>query len=72
MMRTLALHESSRYRAAADYARRIYPGLLGELISRELNGAIELGYLDRRDTLVPRLVDEILHRPASVNRASWQ
>ncbi|MCD2193690.1 hypothetical protein LQ327_09910 [Actinomycetospora endophytica] len=69
-MRTLALHESSRYRAAADYARRIYPGLLGELICRELERAVELGYRDHRDALVPRLVDDILHRPTAVSRAS--
>ncbi|MCD2197906.1 hypothetical protein LQ327_31505 [Actinomycetospora endophytica] len=68
-MRRLAPHESSRYRAAAAYARRVYPGLLGELICREIERAVDLGYRDDRDALVPRLVDDILHRPTALSRA---
>jgi hypothetical protein len=56
----MQFHEVSRCRAAAQYARRLYPGPLGELVFRELNAHAELGYRFTNDGLIPRLVIAIL------------
>ena len=53
-------HESSRLRAAASHARRMYPGPLGELVHRELTAHAEFGYRFTADALLPRLATEIL------------
>ena len=59
----LPAHERSRVRAAAHHARRVYPGPLGELAHRELSAYAEFGYRFSVDTLIPRLVAEILATP---------
>jgi hypothetical protein len=56
----LAAHERSRVRAAALHARRVYPGGLGELAYRELVAYADFGYRFAADSLIPRLVAEIL------------
>ncbi|GAA4875527.1 hypothetical protein [Actinomycetospora straminea] len=53
-------HERSRFRAAAWHARRIYPGPLGELVSRELSAYAEFGYRLSNDGLIPRLATAVL------------
>jgi hypothetical protein len=55
-----AMHERSRARAAALHARRLYPGGLGELAHRELLAYADFGYRFAADSLIPRLVAEIL------------
>jgi hypothetical protein len=57
---TLQLHERSRFCAAALHARRIYPGPLGELVSRELSAYAEFGYRLSSDGLIPRLASAVL------------
>lgn len=59
-MAELMLHEKSRYRAAAEHARRIYPGPLGELVHRELTAYAEFGYRMAGDGLIPRLTADVL------------
>jgi hypothetical protein len=56
----LELHEKSRYRAAAAYAGRLYPGPLGELVHRELSAYAEFGRRFSSDALIPRLATSIL------------
>lgn len=64
-VRALAFHESSHYRAAAHHARRVYPGPVGELISRELTAFAEFGYRFTNDSLISRLAAEILAATAA-------
>lgn len=56
----LQRHEAARYRAAAGHARRVYPGPLGELVSRELSAYAEFGYRFDDDGLIPRLAAAVL------------
>lgn len=56
-------HEKMRLRAAAFRATRLYPGPVGELVSRELLTWEEFGYRLGGDQLVMRLVDHVLHAP---------
>jgi hypothetical protein len=59
------LHERSRYRAAADYARRRYPGPVGEVLFLELAAYADLGCsASDEDALVPRLARVVLTPPA--------
>jgi hypothetical protein len=56
----LLQHERSHMRAAGLYARRLYPGPLGELVFRELTAYADFGYQFAGDALIPRLAAEIL------------
>ena len=68
---TLEFHEGARLRAAALHARRIYPGPLGELVSRELIAYADFGYRLSNDGLIPRLATAVLATPTgSVTAAS--
>jgi hypothetical protein len=62
-------HERMRIRAAAFQAARLYPGPVGEMLSRELFTWDEFGYRLGGAALVMRLVDHILkattERPAA-------
>lgn len=53
-------HEKMRMRAAAFRATRIYPGPVGELISRELLTWEDFGYRLGSNRLVMELVDHVL------------
>lgn len=55
----LEFHERSRCLAAARFARRVYPGPLGELVARELTAYAEFGHRFG-DGLIPRLVTAVL------------
>lgn len=55
----MALHERSRYRAAAGRPRRIHPGPVGELVFRELTAYAEFGHRFG-DGLIPRLAAAVL------------
>jgi hypothetical protein len=56
-------HEKMRLRAAAFRATRLYPGPVGELVSRELLTWEEFGYRLGGEQLVMRLVDHVLKTP---------
>ncbi|MDD7937971.1 hypothetical protein PHK61_06015 [Actinomycetospora lutea] len=52
--------DRARYLAAAERARRVYPGALGELVARELQAYAEFGFRLAGDLLVDRLAAEVL------------
>lgn len=56
----LPVHEVMRLRAAAQHAKRIYPGALGELVSRELAASAELGLTLGMDSVITRLARDVL------------
>lgn len=57
-------HEDrARLRTAASRATRLYPGPVGELVSRELLTWDEFGYRLGGGQLVMRLIDHILAAP---------
>jgi hypothetical protein len=56
--------ERARLRAAALHARRVYPGDLGVLASREITALAEFGMRFDHDALIPRLATAILAVPA--------
>jgi hypothetical protein len=56
-------HEKMRVRAAAFRATRLYPGPVGELISRELLSWEEFGYRLGGSRLVMGVVDHVLNEP---------
>lgn len=58
-------HEKMRMRAAAFRATRLYPGPVGELISRELLSWEDFGYRLGGNRLVMDLVDDVLKNPDS-------
>lgn len=53
-------HEKMRIRAAAFRATRVYPGPVGELISRELLVWEDFGYRLSGSGLILQLVDHIM------------
>ena len=59
----MTLDQQSHYAAAAEYARRRYPGPVGELIHRELVAYAEFGHRFATDALIPRLVIQVLTPP---------
>jgi len=56
-------HEKMRLRAAAFRVTRLYPGPVGELLSRELLTGEEFGYRLGGSQLIMRLVDDVLKTP---------
>lgn len=62
--------EKARLRAAAFRAIRLYPGPVGELVSRELLSWEEFGYRLGGGRLVMRLVDHILNTPGTQTDAA--
>jgi hypothetical protein len=62
--RRMDLNEVTRLRAAAEHARRVLPGPLGELAARELRAHADLGYRGAPDALVPQLARQVLALPA--------
>lgn len=62
--------ERMRLRAAAFRATRLYPGPVGELLSRELLTWEEFGYRLGGEQLIMRLVDYVLKEPVAAGEAS--
>jgi hypothetical protein len=62
--------EKMRLRAAAFRATRVYPGPVGELLSRELLSWEEFGYRLGGSQLIMRLVDHLLQAPITQNDAA--
>jgi hypothetical protein len=56
-------HTKMRLRAAAFRVTRLYPGPVGELLSRELLTWEEFGYRLGGQLLVMRVVDHVLKEP---------
>lgn len=54
--------ERQRLRRAAMHAKRVYPGPVGEVVSRELLTWEEFGFRLGSESLVLRLVDDILEK----------
>ena len=63
-------HEKMRLRAAAFRVTRLYPGPVGELLSRELLTWEEFGYRLGGGQLVMRLVDHVLKAPLAQGDAA--
>lgn len=61
-------HEKMRMRAAAFRATRVYPGPVGELISRELLSWEDFGYRLGGNRLVMELVDHVLKSQPETSR----
>jgi hypothetical protein len=61
----LEFHESSRIRAAAHHAKKVYPGAIGRLLSRELYAYAEFGLRFPADGLTEQVVREVLAKPAA-------
>lgn len=56
--------EKGRLRAAAFRVRRVYPGPVGELLSRELLAWEEFGYRLGSKSLIMALVEDVIRAPA--------
>jgi hypothetical protein len=56
-------HQKMRLRTAAFRVTRLYPGPVGELLSRELQTWEEFGYRLGGSQLVMRLVDFVMKEP---------
>ena len=63
-------HEKMRLRAAAFRVTRLYPGPVGELLSRELLTWEEFGYRLGANQLIMRLVDDVLKTPLAQGDAA--
>ena len=63
-------HERMRLRAAAFRATRVYPGPVGELLSRELLSWEEFGYRLGSRGLVMGIVDEVMKAPVATPEAA--
>lgn len=59
-LEALERHEKLQVRAAAALASRIYPGPIGELISRELLTWDDFGYRFGSGSLIARVVEHLL------------
>jgi len=59
----MKLNEKMRLRAAAFRVTRLYPGPVGELVSRELLTWAEFGYRLGGHRLIMRLVEHVLATP---------
>lgn len=71
----MSLADVTRVRVAADRARRLYPGPVGEVIARELGIWVDFGYRLNQTGLVARLVEHVLtaHAPdaSSADPLAW-
>ena len=59
-MTTVTTETTERALAAADRAREVYPGALGELVDRELRAFAAFGHRLAADDVIARLTTEIL------------
>lgn len=56
----LEAHDRLRIATAAGHAKRRYPGAVGEVLAREIEGYLDFGHRFHRGGLMPRLVEEIM------------
>jgi hypothetical protein len=64
LMTRLEFPESSRVRAAAHHVKKVYPGAVGTLLSRELYAYAEFGWRFPGDGLTEQVVREVLAPPS--------
>lgn len=57
-------HEKARVRQAAFWAKRVYPGPVGEMVSRELLSWEDFGHRLGGHSLVMQVVADVLSRRA--------
>jgi hypothetical protein len=62
---TMDHRSRTRLRAAAFRARLVYPGPVGELITRELLSWEEFGYRLGGNRMIMTLVEHVLRTPAA-------
>lgn len=62
-------HEKMRLRAAAFRVTRLYPGIVGEVLSKELLTWEEFGYRLGTNGMIVRLVDHVLKTPIDTGEA---
>lgn len=60
---TMDYHEKARFRAAAERLTRLYPGVAGDVLSRELLAWEELGYRLDAAGAMRRLVEHAMSSP---------
>jgi hypothetical protein len=70
MLPVMDHREKMRLRAAAFRVTRLYPGPVGELLSRELLTWEEFGYRLSGGGLVMRLVEHILTTPITTGEST--
>ena len=63
-------HVRMKLRAAAFRATRVYPGAVGEMLSRELLSFEEFGLRLSRDGLMMRVVEQIMNAELPVAAAA--
>ncbi|HEY1973253.1 MAG TPA: hypothetical protein VGH89_35245 [Pseudonocardia sp.] len=63
-------HERMRLRAAAFRATKVYPGPVGELLSRELLSWEEFGYRLGSRGLILGIVDAVMNAPVHQTEAA--
>ena len=63
-------HEKMRLRAAAFRVTRLYPGPVGELLSRELLTWEEFGYRFGGGAFIERLIDHVSSAPVAPGEAA--
>jgi hypothetical protein len=63
-------NERKRIRLAAFRATRLYPGPVGELVSRELMSWEEFGYRLSSGSMIMRIVDEVLNAQEQQSEAA--
>lgn len=66
----MEMSDKSRLRAAAFRVTRLYPGVVGELLSREILTWEEFGFRLGGSGLMLRLVDHILKTPLPPHETS--
>jgi hypothetical protein len=63
-------NERKRIRLAAFRVTRLYPGPVGELVSRELMSWEEFGYRLSSGSMIMRIVDEVLNAQEQQSEAA--
>jgi len=63
----MGYNERAKLRGAANRARRLYPGPVGEILYRELVAWEEFGYRFGSSVVIAQLVEHIHRAPITVN-----
>jgi hypothetical protein len=56
---TMPLPDINRARRAAQAALQCYPGIVGQVLAREIRAYEDLRWLAERDSLIRQLIDEL-------------
>lgn len=55
----LSVPDRNRARRARQAALQCYPGIVGQILAREIEAYEDLGWLAERDSLIRQLIDEL-------------